>query len=267
MTSRKRVDWAHAVTANVAVGLLAFGCGSDVLPQSPGDVVSDASAVDTRSPDVVAMDGGDLGLEGDPGVENDIPTHAEHDVPKARCDFPADVWCPCTKDWDCEYGDCIYGATTKLCMDDALDCPDGFVTVVKLVAGVDVTYVCQSTIVHLCQPCVNDADCDRDGLCLDFGDEGHFCGTDCGTGRPECPEGYGCVDDQCRPTSGQCACNPFGADFGLTTECASTSPAGQCKGTRQCSVEGLSACTAAVPVVETCRKVPNPRETGGARNC
>jgi hypothetical protein len=57
---------------------------------------------------------------------------------------------------------------------------------------------------------------------------------------------------QCVPSSGECGCNVYAIEDGATTLCYNETGEGHCDGSRFCTPEGLSACSALVPAEEIC---------------
>ena len=100
----------------------------------------------------------------------------------------------------------------------------------------------------LCFPCHEDADC-TGGVCLDYGDEGRFCGLSCGAAAP-CPPGFGCQAEQCRSLTSVCACTD--EMLGRTTSCGITNTHGTCGGVRECGANGLTACEGPTPANDLC---------------
>jgi hypothetical protein len=93
---------------------------------------------------------------------------------------------------------------------------------------------------RLCLFCADDGDCgDFVGAsCESIGDE-QRCTIDCAL---TCPDGYGCSDGVCAPTSGSCTCET-GDDFDLA--CALEDPEGLfCPGSATCRDGVLSECVA-----------------------
>ena len=116
----------------------------------------------------------------------------------------------------------------------------------------------------LCFPCVHDDECqnpERDttpNLCVDWGNEGKFCGQGCSE-TSACPEGYSCkavgiegsTALQCLPIDdAQCTC-PAGVT-GPETECCLENEYGRCCAKRVC---GDTECPAAKPSAETCNNI------------
>ena len=175
----------------------------------------------------------------------------------------------CTSNASCQSGWCVEhlgdGVCTKACQDE---CPAGWSC--QQIAGTepDVVFVCVSDHANLCKPCASNGDCGTVGkqdVCLDYGDEGSFCGGSCedpDTGAElECPWGFSCqttvtVDGsslkQCVSDTGSCPCAEKSISLGLSTPCTAHSDQGVCAGHRICTDEGLSDCNAKVPAKEEC---------------
>ena len=125
-----------------------------------------------------------------------------------------------------------------------------------------------ASLAPLCDPCWTSADCaaQPEHACVAFGTDGNFCGKAC-TGN--CPDGYTCegVPDTdgnialyCVPVGGAlCGCSEDAIEKGLDTACSKTSGGSQCAGTRTCTADGLSPCSADTPSPEACG--------GGDENC
>ncbi len=175
----------------------------------------------------------------------------------------------CSQPGDCNSGFCIDGPDGPVCTRTCIDsCPDGHACKNVTGAGGDPVFICVAIATRLCQPCLGHGDCgltpgDTSGnLCLDRGDDGSFCGLNCGESGWPCPEGYVCEtipgapaasSRQCVPADGgACECNGAGVALGLATECALTNAAGRCLGERFCGDEGLSDCDAVAALLETC---------------
>ena len=115
----------------------------------------------------------------------------------------------------------------------------------------------------LCRPCMTSADCSIGGIngaCVGFGQEGAFCGIPC---DPGCPVGYECGTilssvegdpvSQCVPLGGAlCECTVDAVEGAYETVCQIQNPFGTCSGTRSCTNNGLSACSAQTPAAEVC---------------
>jgi hypothetical protein len=137
------------------------------------------------------------------------------------------------------------------------------------VAGTDpdVVFICVSKFANLCRPCSTGADCKSvggvDDVCLDYGSDGDFCGGVC-TENDDCPWGFSCTDGktvegadvkQCVADTGTCPCTAKSVALAATTTCEVVNEFGECPGTRTCTVEGLTACSAAEPAAESCNGI------------
>jgi hypothetical protein len=177
---------------------------------------------------------------------------------------------PCTQNTDCQSGWCVEhlgeGVCSALCQEE---CPPGWACKPVGAGGPDLAYVCVSQYSNLCKPCATSEGCKSPGgsqdACLDYGDEGNFCGGGC-TDDDDCPWGFSCTQsdtvdgvqlNQCTADAGVCPCASKSAALGLSTPCARANEFGTCAGKRICTEEGLSACDAATPEVETCDGLDN----------
>jgi hypothetical protein len=97
-------------------------------------------------------------------------------------------------------------------------------------------------------------------LCLEYGDEGRFCGGFCGEDGV-CPDGYVCeaatsvdgsASSQCRRVDGVCSCDALSRLLSLETHCDVTNDIGTCVGGRFCGPSGLTDCDATEPTDEVC---------------
>ena len=171
----------------------------------------------------------------------------------------------CQDNGDCNSGWCVEhmgeSVCTKTCQED---CPAGWSCRLLSDTGSDLIYICVSDHASLCKPCAASADCnavgDADHVCLDYGDEGNFCGGPCATGE-DCPWGFACkeattVDGvelaQCVAEAGVCPCTDKSIAAGLFTTCELTSEFGTCQGKRVCTHEGLGDCDSQTPAAEEC---------------
>jgi hypothetical protein len=74
---------------------------------------------------------------------------------------------------------------------------------------------------QVCDACKEKSNCTT-GVCFSYGDEGAFCGQDCGANSP-CPDGYGCFNvpgvstSQCIPNNEHCA--PTGGNIAIGDYC------------------------------------------------
>jgi hypothetical protein len=186
------------------------------------------------------------------------------------CLEPGGFGCSCEGAGDCLVGYCVETEQGKQCSKACGECPADWKCVQVMAAGGDVSFICAPTHVGLCRPCNSHAECGAvgsvpgDNLCMPHGIEGgtdgSFCGTACVSGT-DCPAGYMCTTvtlsgekphGQCIPKSGQCTCSPVSKAGQLQTECTHENGEGICKGARSCGVDGLTACTAAIPGPEAC---------------
>ncbi|MFT7621289.1 MAG: hypothetical protein ACI9WU_000450 [Myxococcota bacterium] len=123
-------------------------------------------------------------------------------------------------------------------------CPVGMQCV--QIGGVDELYVCVPAHDFLCRPCSVDADCNQAGpiqsRCLSYGNEGLFCGGPCND-EVGCPDGYLCDQGQCRLGEGVCECSDTSILEGDGTQCTVVAADGECHGSRECTLDGLSDCS------------------------
>jgi len=180
---------------------------------------------------------------------------------------PGEPGYPCGKPSDCLSDLCILTPDGPLCSQTCdSECPFGWQCVPYSAALPDLVSICAPRFVTLCRPCTTDSDCDPDNIgkgdrCLPYpGGIGSFCGAAC-AGPGDCPAGYECQDTarpgdaaemQCRLVLGECACDQFAIEDLATTACFVENVLGKCDGTRSCTADGLSACTAATPADEIC---------------
>ncbi len=181
-------------------------------------------------------------------------------------DCPGNLHCPCAKNEDCFSGFCMetmFGnECSKECLEEG-DCPKGWTCQVCGTMGGDPFYCCVPPFQRLCQPCRTDQECippygavGKKYLCIEFGPEGSFCGTECANDS-ECPKDFECVPveegrgqvKQCRPAGGaSCPCTEKYAKGGFVTDCYHQNEHGVCRGQRTCN----SVCDAKVPAQEAC---------------
>ena len=171
----------------------------------------------------------------------------------------------CDDNGECQSGWCMEhlgeGVCTVTCLEE---CPPGWSCEEVGGGGPDLSFVCVSTFANLCRPCTFGSDCKAAGgaedVCLDYADEGSFCGGGC-SADDDCPWGFSCAEavtvdgvstSQCASDSGVCPCTSKSVQLALNTPCAVTTDAGTCVGKRVCAEEGLTDCDAAVPAAEDC---------------
>ena len=174
----------------------------------------------------------------------------------------------CQENVDCLSGWCVehmgVGVCTASCQED---CPPGWGCKPVGSGGPDIVYVCVSDYANLCKPCVQGSDCKNvggaDDVCLDYGDEGNFCGGTCDDDQ-ECPWGFTCKEaltvdgvglSQCVADAGVCPCTDKSVELGLWTPCALENELGICEGMRVCTADGLSDCDAPEPAAEVCNAI------------
>lgn len=114
---------------------------------------------------------------------------------------------------------------------------------------------CVPDVPVLCLPCEEDADCAirlPGARCLESESGQSRCGQPCGE-EALCPEGFACVEGQCRPESGWCGCSE--ATEGVEIACLlSVDEDGHaCIGVQRCGADGPGECEPAFG--ETCNGV------------
>lgn len=249
--------------------------GSDVTP-------SDAATTDAEGSDPGDAGGPDAAVGQTDGTAVDSADAADlPDGASATC--PGALGCACELHADCaQVGGCVETGSGKACVpycqSGKQGCPDG--TVCANLPGdlpfsdADDFAACVPKFVHLCEPCIEDADCATVGLnnaaCVTDskspGEAGWFCSVPCASDA-QCPSDYTCVEAQttdvewgnyCRPKdNADCGCSATAIAAGLSTTCAASTelPGGvtvTCVGYRTCSVDGLSACSKPVVSTELC---------------
>ncbi len=179
---------------------------------------------------------------------------------------------PCTEAEECNTGLCIESPLTttgKMCTKFCGTCPTGYQCVEEVIPGTsDKGYYCAPKFKFLCDPCDDNLGCNSDGkagnVCLQYGtggNSGSFCGAACSEIKPDCPDGFTCEPNidkdtglntyQCR-RDGLCECSSNAKLLGLKTSCTNKNIYGTCKGFRQCTADGLTACNATVAKPEEC---------------
>ena len=184
--------------------------------------------------------------------------------------LPGQPGYPCSLGSDCDSDLCIWTPEGKLCSTTCLDeCPFGWTCAASTSFGPDPVYLCVPGHVALCRPCQVNKDCalvaEIGAACIPLGDTGSFCGSACQAAE-DCPQGYLCapVDDvngtlvmQCVLSTGECACSQDAVDAGAETACSVSNEHGTCAGTRHCSAQGLTACSASPAEPEACDLADN----------
>jgi len=228
--------------------------GSDV---PPADLVSGDARIDVIEGDVGGVaEVVDATDAGDPDVLDASPPCG----PGEGC-----FGDPCSDNKDCLSGWCVDHMGDSVCTDTCQEeCPLGW-SCKQAGTDPDVVWVCVSDYPTLCAPCAADAECTSSVVgtqapCLDYGDEGSFCGGGCGDAE-SCPTGYlfkevttvsGALLMQCVSETGACDCTDKSIEIGLSTPCSTGSEFGICEGFRICIEGGLSECSASDPVEEIC---------------
>ncbi len=250
----------HGVEAGIDanVGTAGFDRTSDASPSSSYDAtegLADAGKL------------GDGSSEGDAPSTVDAAADAAADPDDLTDAAPGEPGAPCEVPDDCYNGYCIPTHDGYICpplCDDG--CPAGWSCKQIAAPDQDPIFLCVPVTQNLCAPCGTDADCQSGGdpaaRCIAQGPTtGSFCGIDC-TDTSACPADYTCVpllgegadgQSQCQPTSGDCSCSPYAISIGASTPCTY----GSCEGTRTCTEEGLSDCTAGNPIAELCDEQDN----------
>ena len=167
------------------------------------------------------------------GLDNDCNGVVDDPFVDSVGEYSSDRNCgACGADCDAlipraEQAACVDGVNGWTC--EALVCPPG--TYLK-----EDRTACLSLPDALCRPCASDDDCLGPGsVCLTFAGGEQGCGRDCGPESPygtACPQGYRCVEQQCRPTTDSCLCT---ADsLGTTRSCVIDT----CDGFETCEADG-----------------------------
>ncbi|MGB0591482.1 MAG: putative metal-binding motif-containing protein [Myxococcota bacterium] len=278
----------HPFTLCVIVGcFVASGCGSATAPggdtalDAEGGQGASAPASDAESQDaaVASPDPNRWGDRADTGVtEADVPSALEDSAvtdagggdpaPSDTEDTgpcPGCFGAPCEEDLDCNSGWCVEGPDGAMCTKTcSADCPELF-SCQSVSAGGDPVYICIYDHIRACRPCDDPADCVHPltanaAACIEGATsaDGAFCATPCG-GTGLCPSGMVCEEVEgesvCLPGDGTCTCSDSAIAEQATTSCAQVNDAGSCDGARVCLPEGLTACDAAMPLVESCNEV------------
>ena len=268
----------------IAVAVLASACSTGTVPVVTEDTTDATTAVEEVTPDApepeisapeVAPE--DVGIEISFDAAGDVALQPEC-APGDGCFLD-----PCVENSACQSGWCVDHMGDAVCsMHCQEECPNGW-NCQQVGSGPDVLFICISKVASLCKPCASGADCKgvggADGVCVDYGDEGSFCGGSCAT-SDECPWGFSCQDaetvdgiavKQCLADAGVCPCTSRSVELGLWTPCAAISDVGTCTGKRVCTADGLTSCDASEPTDESCNgfdddcdgAVDEPTEEGG----
>jgi len=184
-----------------------------------------------------------------------------------KCTEPGGFACSCQENTDCNSGFCVQHLGELVCTTSCVEeCPGSGWSCTEYSGFGDPVFICLSDATNLCWPCASDADCKANGtndVCVNYGDEGNFCGSDCSDQDP-CPAGYKCdlvttlsgLDvSQCVPTNGPCECTTFATAQEAWTPCGEANEWGNCAGKRLCAKEGLQPCDAPIPSEEICNGI------------
>ena len=254
----------------VAMLAWCFGCSTNsgvvqVDVESLPDVIevaaNEAGPLDLVVPeDQVAADELDLGYIFDADLPGEIPFGCQ---PGDGCFLD-----PCQDNGDCLSGWCVEHMGDDVCTQTCSEeCPPGWSCKKLADTDPDVVFVCVSDHASLCKPCAAGTDCQglggTEGPCLQYGDEGSFCGGGCAT-DDDCPWGFSCSEAvtvggvstvQCVADAGSCPCTDKAIELSLSTPCQITSEFGTCAGQRVCTEDGLTDCDALVPGAENCNGI------------
>ena len=272
----------HLLTA-ATLCLAVAACSGEVdsattggaLPNDATSFFQDMSVLDSVADAAAAAD---AGTPTDAAAEADL-------APPVSC--PGGSGCPCDDNGDCDNALCIDMRIDlgggKRCAHTCVDsCPPGLECAQVGGEGGDVVSICVAKDPHLCNPCAASTDCQSlgagDGLCVDHGPAGSFCGVSCAA-TAGCPEGYVCADvtsveegqaKQCVPVAlddgaayGVCSCSAAAVAAKLETTCwivhkdKSGAAISECAGVATCAAAGPIACTAPDPEAEICDGADN----------
>ncbi|MBM4344075.1 MAG: lamin tail domain-containing protein [Deltaproteobacteria bacterium] len=281
MTAPRRIP--AATLCCLAAALAA--CAQTAAPAGDGGLSSevffgpslDAAPKDAPAPDTAA-DAADA-ASAPPSDATGTADAAAKDLAVGAepwvCKTPGTAGCACDAPADCDSGHCVETPNDgKVCSANCTDsCPPGWQCVAQ--GTTDIVYLCLPQWPVLCNPCDSDADCASAGvgkaLCVDRGTLGHFCGAACAMDG-DCPPNYACdpvksvagkQGKQCMPMptkdgkAKECTCSKAAIAAALGTSCSAVAKSpegaeiGVCGGVRQCTAQGLTACTA-IAAKETC---------------
>ena len=248
-----------------ALVLAIYGCSTSSPPETVDGLDTVADATEIIAVDVVLQDTGGHQPEAlDLAQTADSPEAV--DTQFLGCDPGEGCFMDkCSQNADCQSSWCVEHLGEGVCsMTCEEECPPGWVCRNVTGASPDIVWVCVSNHANLCKPCSSTTECKGaggvDDLCIDYGDEGSFCGGQC-TDDAGCPWGFSCLTTdtidgistlQCVADAGVCPCTGKSVDLALWTPCEVTSEFGTCPGKRICTGEGLLACDALEPAAETC---------------
>jgi len=264
-------------TAVVLAAFLAVGCGGG---ESTGENGNGADV--DAGPEAVEGDG-IIWADGTGPGDSDNRGEGSWGEGTRTDGFEVVELVPCEDGTGCESGFCIPGPDGKVCAPLCVeDCPKGWACA-QIQNDPDVTWICIWPHGNLCRPCMDDAVCNDEGafssnICLSKGAEGSYCGAQCDD-NDACPAGFSCNEVASGPDGAikqcvslePCECNAQAIAESAETECFVGNGVGACKGTRGCSEEGLTECSATLPGQETCDEVDNDcdgqTDETGAQGC
>ena len=160
---------------------------------------------------------------------------------------------PCEEDADCLDRICVSAGDRKICSTSCiLECdpfPEGQAAYCRSDPSRGrIEFVCYPNQDLLCQPCINDTQCDG-SPCIETND-GLRCSKGCAEDA-DCPEDFMCQSSSCVPRSGSCDCNT--ESEGASRICEISNDFGTCIGEETCDPEqGWSGCNAKTPEAELC---------------
>ena len=235
-------------------------------PDGPKDDLSDALTDDGSTKDAKEIGSKDGALT-ETKADSEKTDGKPQDVTFVQ---PEDFGLTCQSHFDCESGWCVDGPEERVCSAGCNGlCSTGWLCLkVEDIYGANGN-VCVPESVILCRPCMTEADCSYGGTaaghCLEFGEDGAFCGIDC-KGDTDCPDMYLCKETgtvsgdevvQCTVDNATCACNSYFVGVEAIGLCKVTNEFGVCAGNVSCGGGTLSPCDAAAPAIETCDGLDN----------
>lgn len=215
--------------------LVALGCESEETPTVPPIPDADPNRPDAYQP-----------------LSIDMSTPAPR-LNDAGMAVDGQYGAPCTLDADCVSRICVPDGDGGICSTTCLaECrdfpPDRSAFCRSDPSRGRVEFVCYPKQDLLCEPCVDDSQCDGD-TCVET-DEGRRCSRGCDAERP-CPDEFVCTDGNCQPVSGSCDCNQ--ASAGTSRICEVVNAFGACLGEETCDpAVGWTGCTAPTAEAEVC---------------
>jgi hypothetical protein len=250
--------------------ILGVGCSiSSGVVQVDGESAPDVIEVATKEAGQVDLkEQEDLALTDEPDLSFGDNVEVMGEIPFGCSPGDGCFLDPCEENGDCLSGWCVEHMGDDVCTQACSEeCAPGWSC--KKLAGTDpdVVFVCVSEHASLCKPCASGTDCQglggTEGPCVDYGDEGAFCGGGCAIDE-DCPWGFSCLTTvtvdgvdtlQCVADAGTCPCTDKAIELSLSTPCEVSNEFGTCQGKRFCAEEGLSVCDAPIPAAEICNGI------------